>query len=124
MCSRDPVSLRSALLFSSIFAAGKDYDFSRSSKRASGDEDAPFEDAHHSLRVGAFCATKTNVTYNRGIALQQMKDTKRKKKGRAYIASISSSKFHPCSELIGTALGIRYRRSSSSMLMLSILFST
>lgn len=53
---------------------------------------------------------------------------KRGKRGRegvmAYIASISSSRFQPCSELIGTAFGIRYKRSSSSIEMLSILLST
>lgn len=35
--------------------------------------------------------------------------------------SMSSSTFQPCSELMGTALGIRYKRSSSSMLIWSIL---
>lgn len=41
-----------------------------------------------------------------------------------HMASINSSIFQPCSELIGTAFGIRYSRSNSSMLMLSILLST
>ena len=45
-------------------------------------------------------------------------------RGKTHIASINSSTFHPCSELMGTAFGIRYRRSSSSMLIESILFRT
>lgn len=48
----------------------------------------------------------------------------RRDDGKTYMASMSSSTFHPCSELMGTALGIRYSRSSSSILIASILFST
>jgi hypothetical protein len=46
------------------------------------------------------------------------------KGGITHIISINSSIFHACSELIGTEFGMRYSRSSSSMLMLSILLRT
>lgn len=43
---------------------------------------------------------------------------------KTYMASINSSTFHPCSELMGTAFGMRYSKSSSSMLIASILLRT